>query len=93
MDWENLEVTARYDGETWWAFVKKGDKVIAEPYISGKDPRSVIFVAEDMFGAVMAQVEDKENNYGLLFYRYGYDGESQQLAMRYYDEEYGVDVF
>lgn len=93
MDWENLEVTARYDGETWWAFVKDGDKVITEPDISGKDPRNVIFVAEDMFGAVMAQVEDEENNYGLLFYRCGYDGRCQQETMEWYKREYGVDVF
>lgn len=93
MDYKKLEVVARYDDDAWWAVVKDGDKVVIEPYIYGKDPRTVILVAEKMFGDIIAQFEDEENNYGLLFYHCGYDGRYQQETMAWYKREYGVDVF
>lgn len=61
--------------------------------IRGYDEKNLEIVAEDFKEEIQMQQEDIENNYGLLFYRCGYNGKAQTETREFYLEEYGVDVF
>ena len=63
------------------------------PGIRGYDEKNLEIVAEDFKEEIQMQQEDIENNYGLLFYRCGYNGKAQTETREFYLEEYGVDVF
>ena len=60
--------------------------------ISGTDEKALQVVAKDFEKEIQIQQED-DRNYGLLFYRHGYDGKAQSKTREYYRSEYGVDVF
>lgn len=77
--------------ETAWTYAYlNGEKVIG---ITGYDEKALQIVAEDFKEEIQRQQEDIENNYGLLFYRCGYNGKAQTETREFYLEEYGVDVF
>lgn len=77
--------------ETTWLYAYlNGEKVIS---ITGYDEKALQIVAEDFKEEIQMQQEDIENNYGLLFYRCGYNGKAQTETREFYLEEYGVDVF
>ena len=39
------------------------------------------------------QRQDQAHNYGLLFYKCGYDGQAQSATQQYYRQTYEVEVF
>lgn len=63
------------------------------PGITGTSVEDVQEVVQEFEQEIIAQREDQENNYGLLFYRCGYNGRAQQEQAEYYRETYGVSVF
>ena len=60
--------------------------------IRGYDEKNLEIVAEDFKEEIQMQQED-DRNYGLLFYRRGYNGKAQTETREFYRAEYGVDVF
>ena len=60
--------------------------------IRGYDEKNLEIVAEDFKEEIQMQQED-DRNYGLLFYRHGYNGKAQTETREFYLEEYGIDVF
>lgn len=63
--------------------------------IDGKDPEAVKAAAYDLVDLIVDQILGAYNrgeNYGLAFYACGYDGEEQTEFVKYYADEYGVDV-
>ena len=85
------EVENEREEETTFTFAYlNGEKVVG---IRGDDEKALQIVAEDFKEEIKMQQEDNENNYGLLFYRHGYNGKAQTETREYYRREYGVDVF
>ena len=85
------ESVVEEEEETTWMYAHlNGEKVIS---ITGYDEKALQIVAEDFKEEIQRQQEDIENNYGLLFYRCGYDGKAQTETREFYRAEYGVDVF
>ena len=87
---EELVVVEEEEETTWMYAHLNGEKVIS---ITGYDEKALQIVAEDFKEEIQRQQEDIENNYGLLFYRCGYNGKAQTRTRNFYLEEYGVDVF
>lgn len=61
--------------------------------IDGNDPEQVKRAAVDLLDVIVNQLMDADNNYGLAFYACGYDGQAQTDFIKYYADEYGVEVF
>lgn len=82
-------ISTKYDERGFYIATVDGH----ETTVYGEDKEKVEATAEDLIDLVQEQIADTENNYGLAFYACGYDGRAQTDFIKYYADEYGVDVF
>lgn len=81
-------------GEIYRAYLKDHQDFLGTGIylaIEGNDPEKVADYAIDYLGEIVAQLDD-ENNYGLLFYAAGYDGQ-KQTELRLKAENNGIKIF
>lgn len=64
--------------------------------IDGDEPEKVKLAAVDLLDVIVDQIlgaYTKRENFGLAFYACGYDGRKQTDFIKYYADEYNVNVF